>query len=235
MRKKLLWSLWTVALVLALAALCLPDTDAVTTGSRPIKGYLALTFDDGPRPGNTTRLLDVLAERDVKATFFLIGKQVEACRPQVERMAAEGHQIGLHSWDHVELDHMTPEQIAAQLDPNRAQLEEITGSDHLMLRPPYGLTDDTLKEAAHAPIIRWSVDPEDWRDRNTGRIIREVEDKAEDGAIILMHDLYDSSVQAAAALIDELKGEGYEFVTVEELFALRGVVPQAGHIYNRLP
>lgn len=235
MRRKLFWSLWTAALLLSLAALHVPGADAVPAGGQPLKGYLALTFDDGPRRGNTGRLLDLLGEKQVKATFFLIGRQIEPCRTDVERMAAEGHQLGLHTWDHALLSSMTPEQIAAQIEPNRALLEELTGDPDPMLRPPYGYTDDPVKQTANAPIIRWSVDPEDWRDHDTARIVREVEAHVEDGAIILLHDLYDSSVRAAGKLIDDLRGEGYEFVTVEQLFALRGMAPLEGRVYDRLP
>jgi peptidoglycan/xylan/chitin deacetylase (PgdA/CDA1 family) len=236
-RKRLLWTLWGVALALAVGALvCSGEGDeTVSVSAAQPTGYIALTFDDGPWPQTTSALLDGLAERGVKATFFLIGSQVESRAQVVRRMADEGHQIGLHTWDHVELKGKSATEICAQLDQTRQALEAIVGPVDFMLRPPYGFVDDTLRACADTPIICWSVDTEDWKDKDPDRIVQTVLQEAEDGAIILMHDIYDTSVQAALTCVDELLARGYCLVTVEDLFALRGQEAQAGQVYYALP
>ena len=198
-------------------------------------GAVALTFDDGPWPKTTEALLDGLAQRGVKATFFLVGEQVADHQDTVRRMADEGHQIGLHTWHHVSLQGMTREEIAAQLGKTQQTIQAVVGPEELMLRPPYGFVDETLKQWAKTPIVCWSVDTEDWKDQNVERIVQTVTQQAEDGDIILMHDIFETSVTAALACVDRLMAQGYYFVTVEELFALRGEVPQEGGVYLSLP
>ena len=171
----------------------------------------------------------------MKATFFLIGSRVAGQEDLVRRMAAEGHQVGVHAWDHVQLKGMTPEQIDGQLGKCRACLQEILGPVELRVRPPYGFVDDTLLRCAQAPIICWSVDTEDWKDRNADRIVDTVTDQVRDGSIILMHDIFETSVEAALQCVDLRRAEDYSFITVEELFALRGVTPEKGQVYLNLP
>ena len=197
--------------------------------------WVCLTFDDGPWPKTTEALLDGLAQRGVKATFFLVGEQVADHQDTVRRMADEGHQIGLHTWHHVSLQGMTREEIAAQLGKTQQTIQAVVGPEELMLRPPYGFVDETLKQWAKTPIVCWSVDTEDWKDQNVERIVQTVTQQAEDGDIILMHDIFETSVTAALACVDRLMAQGYYFVTVEELFALRGEVPQEGGVYLSLP
>ena len=180
-------------------------------------------------------LLDGLAQRGVKATFFLVGEQVADHQDTVRRMADEGHQIGLHTWHHVSLQGMTREEITAQLGKTQQTIQAVVGPEELMLRPPYGFVDETLKQWAKTPIVCWSVDTEDWKDQNVERIVQTVTQQAEDGDIILMHDIFETSVTAALACVDRLMAQGYYFVTVEELFALRGEVPQEGGVYLSLP
>ena len=227
----LLWFLWGMALALSAAALLVTPPEAATASAAPGRGCIALTFDDGPWPETTERLLDGLAERGVKATFFLIGSQIEGQEDAVRRMEDEGHQIGLHTWDHVQLKGLSPGEVCREITRTREALEPITGPEDFMLRPPYGFADDTLRECAGVPIIGWSVDTEDWRDRNVSRIVEAALDGAEDGAIILLHDIYDTSVEAALEIADRLMTEGYWLVTVEELLALHGVAPEKGQVY----
>lgn len=247
-KKKLLWGLWGTALVLSVAALLLsPPTPTETAGdaapsrttaaeaaqtsaARPVKGYLALTFDDGPWPETTERLLDGLAQRGAKATFFLIGNQIEGQESTIRRMSDEGHQIGLHTWEHIQLKGLTAGDIGTQLDRTRGAIQDIIGPEKLMLRPPYGFVDETLKACVNTPIICWSVDTEDWKDKTVSRIVETAAEGAEDGAIILMHDIFDTSVTAALEIVDRLMVEGYYFVTVEQLFALHGVTPEKGQV-----
>lgn len=193
---------------------------------------IALTFDDGPMRGTTTALLDGLAQRGVQATFFLIGEQVIGNEDVVARMAREGHQIGIHTYDHVTLTGLNRSDFDAQVDKTRRILENVLGYDDFMLRPPYGLYDEGVQAMAESPIILWSIDPEDWGDKNARREIEHIVSRAQDGAVILLHDIYSQSVEAALAVVDELHRQGYLFVTVEELFAQRGIELEAGKVYR---
>jgi len=179
---------------------------------------VALTFDDGPHAVNTRLLLDGLAAREIPATFFLVGERLAGNEGLVREMAAAGHQIGVHTWDHVMLDgDVPPAEAYAQNARTRAALEHILGPGDYWLRPPYGI-----------------MDPEDWRDRDEGRIVDHVLSRVRDGDIILLHDMYEASVCAALTVCDALLERGFCFVTVEQLMALRGVEPEAGVRYDRL-
>ena len=237
---------WTLAVLAAALALTLTGGReiALTAGGGasvelPEEGGLvALTFDDGPRPSTTGRLLDGLALREIPATFFLVGSRL-ADDPEgqaiVRRMAAEGHQIGVHTFDHVMLTDLSRRDYDAQVGRTRALLGRIAGPGDYWLRPPYGITDRAAEQWAASPLVLWSVDPEDWRDRDIHRIVSAVTEHVKDGDIILLHDIYDSSVDAALAIADDLTARGFTFVTVEQLAALRGVSPQAGVKYHKFP
>lgn len=199
--------------------------------TQPGQKYIALTFDDGPRRSTTTRLLDALAERGVKATFFLVGAQAEANPDLVRRMDREGHQIGIHTYDHVLLTGLNGADFSAQVERSRALLKEILGHNDFLLRPPYGILDEGVKRRAGCPIILWSIDPEDWKDRNTQREVGHILSQARDGSIILLHDIFPESVDAALQVVDALHQQGYLFCTIEELFDLRGVPLEAGQVY----
>ena len=227
-------------LTLALAALPFsparnPDQAVLGTARIPAGPYVALTFDDGPKPSTTTALLDGLAQRGVRATFFVIGENVEGNELLLQRMEGEGHQVGLHTYHHKSLDRLGASDFYAEVDRLRETLTALLGRESFMLRPPYGMMNAATQARAAAPIILWSVDPEDWSDRDTARQVAAIVDKAQDGDIILLHDIYPASVDTALTVVDELMAQGYKFVTVEELFALRGVEPQDGKEYRKLP
>lgn len=194
---------------------------------------VALTFDDGPRRGTTDLLLDGLKERGVKATFFLVGTQVELAPELVERMAAEGHQLGVHTFDHERVTDLTKEGFLRQVEGTRRRLYELVGERELWLRPPFGILNDNTCLWADSPIVLWSVDPEDWKDTDVQRIRSHIVSSAQDGDIILLHDIYPSSVQAALAVIDDLQAQGCRFVTVAELLESKGITPEIGQIYKR--
>lgn len=198
----------------------------------PRPKLLALTFDDGPRRATTSKLLEGLEQRGVQATFFLIGKQIEGNEDLILQMAEGGHQIGIHTFEHVELRDLSPADIHRQLDPTREALRSILGDRELLLRPPYGFVDDTLRQQADSPIILWSVDPEDWHNRNVQREVAHIVSHVQDGDIILMHDIFYESVDAALQLVDQLHQAGYAFVTVDDLFLSRGISLQNGQIYR---
>lgn len=178
---------------------------------------IALTFDDGPNCKYTPQLLDGLKERDVKATFFLIGKYVEECPDVVKRMNDEGHLIGNHTYDHVEITTLSDEAALKEIHDTNAVIYDIIHEDVEYMRPPFGVWQRNLEEDLDVMPVMWSVDPLDWTTSNTQEIINKVVRDVEDGDIILMHDCYQSSVDAALRIIDILEDAGYEFVTVDEL------------------
>lgn len=193
---------------------------------------IALTFDDGPRRSTTTKLLDGLSERGVKATFFLIGAQVENNQDVVRRMDDEGHQIGIHTYDHVRLTDLNQADFDAQVSKTRDLLKQTLGHNDFLLRPPYGMVDESVKSWAGCPIILWSVDPEDWDDKSPAREVQHILSNAQDGSIILMHDIYPESVDAALQVVDQLHQQGYLFCTIDELFAARGIPLEDGEVYH---
>ena len=227
--------LWLLAPALLLAV-CLRGGGAVPAdGGADIPAgekYVALTFDDGPHPGTTGRLLDGLKERGAVATFFLIGQQIEDNADLVARMAEEGHQIGNHTWSHQRLDGVPREAALQETGRTEEALEALLGGGPYWLRPPYGQVDPETGAAFGVPMVKWSVDPRDWESRNTEQVTRAILSHVEPNSIILLHDIYPTSVDAALAVVDRLQAEGYWFVTVEELLLLNGVTPQAGTMYR---
>ncbi len=196
---------------------------------------VALTFDDGPRNKTTGPLLDGLALREVPATFFLVGSRIDGSEALIERMAADGHQIGIHTYDHVIVTDLSRGDFDLQVGKTRAKLTNILGDGSFWLRPPYGIVDQSVEQWCDCPLILWSVDPEDWKDKDVDRIVASVLEHVRDGDIILMHDIFESSVEAALRVVDALLAQGYCFVTVEQLMEQRGVQPQNGVRYRRLP
>ena len=234
--KKCAACLCVPAVMLALSAPepVLPaDAPAEVTVERP--PLVALTFDDGPRSSTTGPLLDGLELREVPATFFLVGSRIPGNEELVRRMAEEGHQIGLHTYDHVQLKGMSRSVFDLQVGRTRALITELLGEGNYWLRPPYGLIDKRAESWCGGPIILWSVDPEDWKDDNIDRIVSAVVEHVSDGDIVLLHDLYLSSAQAALRIVDELTARGYCFVTVEQLMQERGITPEAGVRYRKIP
>ena len=232
MRKKTIW----IFLLAALAVLGFTRSRAVPVdGGAEIPAgekYVALTFDDGPRKSTTERLLDGLKERRVRATFFLIGQQIEPNAELVKRMAAEGHQIGNHTWSHQRLEGIAETDAAQEVGRTEAVLEDLLGEGDYWLRPPYGQVSAGMEDSFGVPMIKWSVDPRDWDSRNAEKVSQAILKDVEPNSIILLHDIYPTSVDAALKVVDALQKEGYWFVTVEELLLLNGVEPQAGEMYR---
>ena len=146
-------------------------------------------------------------------------------------MDEEGHQIGIHTFDHVKLTGLNRADFDSQVEKSRDALKAVLGHNDFLLRPPYGMLDEGVKARAGCPIILWSIDPEDWRDQDTDRVAAEVTAGARDGGIILLHDIFPESVDAALQIVDALHQQGYLFCTIEELFAARGIPLEAGESY----
>ena len=193
--------------------------------------YVALTFDDGPRYNTTGPLLDGLAERGVVATFFIIGQQVAGNEALICRMAADGHQIGNHTYSHVALQDVDMDAVVEEIHKTEVVLEQLVGEREFWLRPPYGLIDSARASLIRTPMVYWTVDPEDWRILDSGRVAEAVVSKVKPGDVVLLHDFYPTSVTAALEIVDRLTEEGYTFVTVERLFQLQAVTPQRGVLY----
>lgn len=178
---------------------------------------IALTFDDGPHPVCTPQLLDGLKARGVKASFFITGQNAEKYPELVERMQREGHLIGNHTYSHIQLTKQNREQFREELVKTNGIIREITGEDPVFVRPPYGSWDKKFEEELNMFPVLWTIDPLDWCTKDAGNVARRVISKAKENAVILMHDEYDSTVRAALSVVDALQGEGYAFVTVEEI------------------
>lgn len=191
---------------------------------------LALTFDDGPGK-YTSKLLDALEEYGAHATFFMVGKNVPKYPDEVKRMLEIGCELGNHSYDHAQLTKLTPEEIQGQVNNTNGEVEKVTGSSATLLRPPYGAVDDNVKQNVGMPMILWSVDTLDWKTKDANATIENVLTNAEDGDIILMHDIHEQSVEAAIQLIPALQEKGYKLVTVSEMAKARGVKLENGEKY----
>ena len=219
---------------LAVLALCALLCPAVHAEAPP--QYVALTFDDGPSGRCTQCLLDGLAEREVHATFFLCGYRVQENPELAAQIAREGHEIGSHSDRHEFFTNMQAEAVCADLRAAAEKLTAATGTAPRLLRPPGGLYDlDVLARSicADSPVILWSIDPEDWRDRPTETVVQFVTKRAKSGDIILLHDMHASSVAAALRIIDTLEPRGFQFVTVSELALLSGTPLEGGKVYYK--
>lgn len=198
--------------------------------------YVALTFDDGPSGRYTRHLLEGLRERDVKATFLLCGYRIAQFPQLTEQIFREGHEIGCHGYSHTAMKSMSRRDIARELEDTQSLLPEDCVS--VFLRPPGGETSDAVIQVAKArqmAILTWSVDPRDWATRDAVAVESAVLGKVRDGDIILLHDMTDSSVQAALDIVDRLKEDGFRFVTVSELAAIRDVNITPGRTYRCFP
>ena len=176
---------------------------------------VALTFDDGPHSVYTKKLLDGLKERNVKCTFFLIGGSIEGREDIVKQMDGDGHLIGSHTFNHVQLTKLPVEEACAEIQKTNEAISAVTGKKVEYIRPPYGSWNEDLECAVGMTEVGWNVDPRDWEVKNTDKIVKHVLNHVEDGSIILLHDVYDTSVEAAFRIIDKLEEEGYTFVTVD--------------------
>ena len=199
------------------------------------KPMIALTFDDGPKAGVTDWLLDELEKRNVKVTFFLIGSQADLPenREIIRRMAEDGHQIGCHTYHHVQMTTLSENQQKQEILQWYQVVSSIIGDFSYALRPPYGCVNNAVCRSLNVPVILWSVDTEDWTGKSAGEIADYVISEAKDGDIILLHDIFEESVQGAVMALDDLMRRGYTFVTVNDLLADRGIAIQSGKVYRQ--
>lgn len=215
-------------LALVLIVSLLPAGALAANGDK----LIALTFDDGPSQ-YTPALLDGLAERGAHVSFFVQGINGSRNSATVRRAWQEGHQICSHTYSHPQLTKISAAGVREELAKADSVLDNALGFDETyMVRPPYGAYNQSVLDAAGVPCFYWSVDTRDWESRNADAAYREFLNAARDGSIVLMHDMYSTSVTAALRAIDTLQAQGYEFVTLSELFYRRGITLSAGNIYR---
>lgn len=186
----------------------------------PDKPMVALTFDDGPNK-YTEQLLDALKEYNCSATFFVLGSMVEKFPIALQRMVLEGHEIGNHTMDHRQLTKLTEKEIIKEVEDTQHAIESIVHVYPTLVRPPYGSKNETVSRILDYDLILWDLDTRDWASKDTQKIIEVTLNNVRDKDIILMHDIYPTSVQAAIELIPLLQERGYQLVTVSELMMYR--------------
>ena len=188
-----------------------------SAGAKVEHPCVALTFDDGPNSTYTPKLLEGLKKRNIHATFFLMGKNIEGKEDLVLQMSRDGHLIGNHTYSHVELDKISKEAAKKEILQTNEKICEITGDYPEFLRPPYGAWQKNLDFYVTMFPVLWDIDTLDWKSKSVDSVLQIISSEMEDGSIILMHDAYESSVEAALKAVDLLLERGYEFVTVDKL------------------
>lgn len=195
------------------------------------KKTIALTFDDGPS-SFTGRLLDCLEKNNAKATFFMVGKEIESFPDEVKRMEKLGCELGNHTYSHTDLTTLSSEEISNEIGTVDKLLYDLAGHGATVVRPPYGSINDNVRSTVGTPMMLWSVDTLDWETEDVQKIVDAVMSSAEDGAVILMHDIFKTSVDAAEIIIPKLIKEGYDLVTVHELAEKKGITMEPGTAYG---
>ncbi|MFI0371304.1 polysaccharide deacetylase family protein [Actinomadura sp. 1N219] len=190
---------------------------------------VSLTFDDGPGP-HTARLLDTLKAGGARATFFMLGENVQAHPDVVRRIAMEGHEVANHTWSHPDLTTQSPAEVRSQIQRTQQAVKNASGVAPTLMRPPYGATNTQVGRAVGMPLILWSVDTLDWQHKSVSRDTRIGVKEPEGGGIVLFHDIHKPSVDAIPKVVDGLKKRGFTLVTVSELF--QGKPLQPGQTYN---
>lgn len=181
------------------------------------KNKVAITFDDGPNPEYTVELLEGLQKRGVKATFFVLGAEVEKYPDIVKKIDDGGHLIGVHSYEHVNFRQIGDEAAIEQIEKTQEAIHNVTGKYAGYIRPPYGCWKKSLDVEVPLIEVLWDIDPLDWATKDADTVVQRILKGVPEGSIILLHDASQSSVQAAFSVIDILQQENYEFVTVEDL------------------
>jgi peptidoglycan/xylan/chitin deacetylase (PgdA/CDA1 family) len=206
-----------------------PAKPATYAQVRVDQPYIAMTFDDGPSAENTPRLLEMLKQRNIKATFFLIGQNAASNPDLVRRILADGHEIGNHSWTHPQLSKLSDDRVTAEITKTQDAIKDASGFSPTLLRPPYGAITPRQREWIENQfglnVILWSVDPFDWKRPGASVITQRILSQVRPGAIILSHDIHKQTVDAMPATLDGLLAKGYKFATVSQLIAMNKPKP----------
>ena len=213
-----------------------PESEGTEDGKEervidPDKPMVALTFDDGPYRNNTKAIMEIFEQYDARATFFVVGYHLDAYTEETLEAYRRGFQIGNHTMNHPKLPNISDEEAMEEIRLLNDRLNELGIEGEAMVRTPYGLPTDYLRENLTVPMIGWNVDSEDWLVGDADRIYEQIVGKVKDGDIVLLHDLQDVTAEAMQKVVPALVAEGFQLVTVEEMFAAKGIEPQAGEYY----
>ena len=188
--------------------------------------YVALTFDDGPSSAYTPKVLDILSRHGAKGTFFVLGSNAKRCSSIVSRAAAEGHEIGVHTWTHINMARSSMAKIDSEVGRTAEVIRTITGKSPAVMRPPYGATTAAIVRHMYDRYgmrsILWDVDTQDWRKPGVSTVVSRAVNKAKPGSIILVHDIHGSTLAAIEGIVTGLQARGFKLVTVSQLMAKAG-------------
>ena len=196
------------------------------------KKMIALTFDDGPNY-NTSKILEILNKYNVRATFFVLGSKINHNEKIIKTMDEYGMEIGNHTYSHKLMTSMSNLDIIKEVEDTSDLIYNIVGKHPNLVRPSYGSFNKKIKESINMPIIIWNIDTLDWKSHNSNKIVSRVMNKVSDGDIILMHDIYSATVKAVDILVPKLISEGYQLVSVSELFYYKNINLENGKIYGK--
>ena|GEM_PF-1208680 len=210
------------------------ETEPENIKDKPGKKYIALTFDDGPHPKYTGRIINILAEKNAPATFFIVGDRGELHPTLLRRIKQANCEIGNHTYNHIDLSKVSRDEFINQIEKCNRAIYNATGEYPKVYRPPFGRISKANEQYLGGKMkkILWTVDSHDWNTQDKNKIVRQVVSSAKDKAIILMHDFYSQSVDALPDILDELKQQGYEFVTVSELIKRRELPARMEYFIN---
>lgn len=200
----------------------------------PNAPMIALTFDDGPNPDYTQRILNTLTANYSHATFFVVGPNAENYTETLKAISLAGCEIGNHTYNHKDLTTLTSTEVEEQIEKVNRTVKKATGENTTVIRPPYGAFNDDVLAQLNEPVILWDLDTEDWDSRNAQKVIEKVLDTVKDGDIVLMHDIYDSTAEAVEILVPNLKERGYQIVSVSELAKYKGKQLELGKAYGEI-
>lgn len=216
----------------AIFGMCLTE-EGLPRAIDPNKPMIALTFDDGPHSKYTPVLLDALKKRGAKVTFFVLGNRAEGLPAIIKRAVEEGHSVNIHSYNHIgSFTNMSQYALDSHLSRTAGAIKAASGKAPNLVRPPYGAINKEVAAKINYPIILWNVDTLDWKYRDANYVAKYIINHAQDGDIILLHDIHGTSVTGAVSAIDTLQARGYQFVTVEELFYHKNKSLNNGGIYR---
>lgn len=195
------------------------------------KKLLAFTFDDGPSNQSTNKLLDNLDKYNARVTFFVLGSRVAKYQNSLKRAYEMGNQIGSHTYSHSNLYKLEKNKIKEEMVKTNTEIKKLIGENVKLLRPPYGNIDLEMKKITNLYTILWDIDPKDWKYKDKERIANNIVKNAHDGGIVLLHDIYMTSVDGALLAMERLEKEGYAFVTIDEMVELKGITLDKNKTY----
>ena len=236
------WALLVLCFALAFSPAPQPAGDRAASGSAEVEvetgpemPVVALTFDDGPYAPVGNRIMDSLEKYNGRATFFVVGNRVAEYQTEIKRMHDNGHEIANHTYGHKYLNKLGADEIRSQVELCNQAVAAVTGESPRLVRLPGGNKNDTVLGNVNYPMIMWNIDTLDWKTKNADKTVQAVIGKVKDGDIVLMHELYTASGDAAVRIIPTLTEQGFQLVTVSELIRFRGGVKNGGVYYSFRP